>query len=320
MFFILRFFSIAFLAESDYNVPNEERLRQRGVALRAEERCGGVLLEGVEHFYPEHSLSCGQAFRWEREHDMFSGIVQDKVVRIHYSDQTLFLENCTLEDYEEIWRHYFDFGRDYGAIKAVLSADPILAQAIDFGWGMRVLNQDPWETLISFILSANNNVRRIQWIIKGLSECFGRPIRFKDQLYYTFPSAQALSDAGEETLRRCGCGYRAPYVWDAARRVCSGALSLTTLRHVPYEKAFAEIQQCMGVGPKVADCILLYALGHTCAFPVDVWVKRVMEHFYLEGAAAPKCIKELAGRHFGAYSGIAQQYLFYYAREKKIGK
>lgn len=281
---------------------------------------GGVLLEGVEHFYPEHSLGCGQAFRWDREKVTYTGIVQDKVIRLYSTDQTLFLENCTMEDYVGLWHHYFDFDRDYGAIKAVLSSDPIMAQAIGFGWGMRVLNQDPWETLISFILSANNNVKRIQLIIQRLSECLGRPIPFDGLVYYTFPSPQALSDAEEEVLRHCGCGYRAPYVLDAARRICSGALSLETLRHMSYEKAFKDIQQCMGVGPKVADCILLYGLGHTRAFPVDVWVKRVMEHFYCKGPAAPKSIKELADRQFGEYSGIAQQYLFYYAREKKVGK
>ncbi len=288
--------------------------------MKAEQQLGGVLLTGVKDFYPDHVFDCGQAFRWEKDEKGYRGIVADKAVRIQYQSQTLLIENSTLEDYTQIWHSYFDFDRDYSCIKEMLEKDPVLKRAIHYGWGMRILNQDPWETLISFILSANNNIQRIRQIIKRLSIAYGKPVFFDGLEYHTFPTPQVLTSASDADLRLCGCGYRAPYIKETARMVKEGELPLSDLQHYPYGEAFARIQSCMGVGPKVADCILLFSLGQTTAFPVDVWVKRVMEHYYCSAPMSVKGIKDLAIDLFGAYGGLAQQYLFYYAREMKIGK
>ena len=281
-----------------------------------------VSIHGVRDFYPEHIFDCGQAFRWKSSKDGYTGVVGDKVVRVEFSeeDQRLLLDPCTLEEYHSFWKHYFDFNRDYGQVKKFLSSDPIMKDAIDYGWGMRVLNQDPWEILISFILSANNNITRIKGIIEKLSVNLGQRILWEGNEYYTFPTPESLAFAEDALLKECGCGYRGKYIKKTAEMVVRGLISPYELKELYYEEAHKELTSCSGVGDKVADCILLYSMEKAEAFPVDVWVKRVMEYFYIGHPIPAKQIKEVAKERFGPYAGLAQQYLFYYAREKKIGK
>ena len=281
-----------------------------------------VRISGITDFYPEHVFDCGQAFRWNRDGDAYVGVVQDQVLRVTYcaGSNALILEHCDPDWYDRYMRHYLGLDLDYGRIREELSADPVLKKAVRYGWGMRILNQDPWETLISFILSANNNIKRIKGIIEKLSEKYGREIHWKGRTYYTFPTPAALSRAGEESLRACGCGYRGPYIAKTARMVSEGQISLSGIRDMSYPEAHKALLVCAGVGDKVADCVLLYSMEKSEAFPIDVWVKRVMEYYYIGRKVTARQVRSFASEKFGKLSGVAQQYLFYYAREQKIGK
>ncbi|NLB42967.1 MAG: 8-oxoguanine DNA glycosylase [Clostridiales bacterium] len=285
--------------------------------------CGNsVQVYGVTDFCPDHIFDCGQAFRWKKDERGYTGVADSKVIRASYDaeKQILVLENCSLEDYHGFWKNYLDLGRDYGQVKRDLSCDPVMKEAVAYGWGMRVLNQDPWETLISFILSANNNITRIKGIIEKLSIKFGNEIVWQGKSYYSFPTPKSLACAEDSDLKECGCGYRGRYIKNTANMVASGLVSPYDIKEMPYEEGHKGIQKFTGVGDKVADCILLYSMGKSEAFPVDVWIKRVMEHFYIGHPVPIKEIKSIAAKQFGKCAGLAQQYLFYYAREQKIGK
>lgn len=279
----------------------------------------GLIIKSIKDFDPVHTFECGQCFRWNREGEGYVGIVGNKVIKVVAEDEDILLYNATMEDYNILWKKYFDLDRDYGDIKGVLSNDPILAKAITYGWGIRILNQDPWETLISFIISANNGISRIKGIIENICKLYGDRIEWKGRTYYTFPKPDTLANAKIEDLRGCSCGYRAEYIKATSQMVADGTIDLHGISNMPYERAHKELLRCMGVGPKVADCILLFSMEKGEAFPVDVWVRRVMEYFYLKDGATPKKIKAFSAEKFGELAGYAQQYLFYYAREKKIG-
>ena len=279
-----------------------------------------VEVEGLTNFHPEHIFECGQAFRWNWDGKGYVGVVADKVVRTIWDGTTLYIENATLDDFHSFWHHYFDLHINYGEIIDILSKDPVMKEAAKYGWGIRILNQDPWETLISFIISANNGIKRIKSIIERLSYKFGQKIIWQVQEYYMFPSVEALASATEEDLRECGCGYRSSYIRGTAQLIKEGQINLNDLRNMDYAKAKEHLLKCPGVGPKVADCILLFSLGKRQAFPVDVWIKRIVETLYYDEMKVFKDIREFADNKFGPLAGYAQQYLFYYAREKKIGK
>lgn len=277
-------------------------------------------VEGLTNFHPEHIFECGQAFRWNWDGKGYVGVVADKVVRTIWDGATLYIENATLKDFDSFWYNYFDLQTNYGEIIDILSKDSVMKKAVKYGWGIRILNQDPWETLISFIISANNGIKRIKSIIERLSYRFGEKIIWQDHEYYMFPSIEALASATEENLRECGCGYRAPFIQKTVQLVQEGLINLNTLRHMDYLKAKEQLLKFPGVGPKVADCILLFSLGKSEAFPVDVWIERIVETLYYDEVKVFKDIRQFAADKFGPLAGYAQQYLFYYAREKKIGK
>lgn len=283
---------------------------------------GTVEISGIIDFYPDHIFDCGQAFRWNVNGNGYIGVVGNKVVRAVYKEEssTLVLENCNLTEFEAFWKHYFDLNRDYSQVKKQLSLDPVMKEAVNYGWGMRILNQDPWEILISFIISANNNINRIKSIIEKLCQRYGDEIKWEGDVYYTFPTPEVLAQAKEEDLKACGCGYRGPYIKKTATMVAEGLISPHKLKDLPYEEARKQLLTCMGVGDKVADCIMLFSMEKSEAFPVDVWVKRVMEHYYIDKPMPTRQIKAIAAEKFGNLAGLAQQYLFYYAREQKIGK
>ena len=274
----------------------------------------------LTHFHPQHIFECGQAFRWNWDGEGYVGVVADKVVRTIWDGTTLYIENAKVEDFHRFWIHYFDLETNYEKIIDILSKDSVMREAVKYGWGIRILNQDPWETLISFIISANNGIKRIKTIIDRLSQRFGQRIIWEGNEYYTFPSVDALAHADEMELRDCGCGYRAPYIKGTAQLIQDGQVDLEAIRNMDYREAKENLLKCPGVGPKVADCILLFSLGKSQAFPVDVWVKRIMETLYFDDMKGFKDIREFAEDRFGSFAGYAQQYLFYYAREKKIGK
>ncbi len=278
-----------------------------------------VILKDMLDFNPEHIFECGQAFRWKKEEDdSYTTIAYGKVVNVEKIGEDIILNGTNLEDFQNIWFDYFDLGRDYGAIKAELSKDPILEEAIAFGDGIRVLNQDPFEMIISFIISANNGIPRIKNSIELLSKQYGENI-IDD--YYSFPTAEVLSQADPLDIREiCRVGFRDVRIVQTSGLIHNGTIKYEDIFSGTRDEGKELLMTLPGVGPKVSDCILLFAFNKDEAFPVDVWVKRVMEHFYLKEDTNVKLIGAHGARVFGSLAGFAQQYLFYYAREQGIGK
>lgn len=241
------------------------------------------------------TLDCGQAFRWSALDDnTYEGYYLDHYLVISQLGNRFTFKNTTETDFLNIWSDYFDLQTDYSVLKKTFSADPALQKACSFAAGIRLLKQDTWETLCSFIISQNNNIPRIKGIISRLCDNYGH-----------FPSAKELSEETEETLAYLRSGFRAKYILDAARKTSDSTVDLVKLKAMPYEEAKKELMLIKGVGPKVADCVLLFGMYKTEACPVDVWIKRVLAYFYPDGM--PVCVH--------GYEGIAQQYLFHYARQ-----
>lgn len=253
-------------------------------------------------FDPDVTFDCGQCFRWNRQEDgSWHGVAYGYALTVRRDGGKLIIEGTDEKAFDGIFRRYFDLDRDYDEIRSRLCADPVLAAAIEFAPGIRVLRQEPWETLCSFIISQNNNIPRIKGIVSRLCENFGDKIADGE---YAFPPAERLAGLSEEDLAPLRSGFRAKYILDAARRVADGEIDFDALSSLPLERARKMLMTIKGVGPKVADCALLFGCGRLDAFPVDVWIKRVLARFYPDGF--PK--------EFIDYGGIAQQFLFHYAR------
>jgi len=282
-----------------------------------------VIVKGLKDFEPKHIFECGQCFRWDVEHDgSYTGVAFNKILNVKKEEDKIVFNNTNIEDFNNIWISYFDLNNDYEKIKENLSkGDKVMKDATDFGHGIRILRQDPWETVVSFIISANNAIPRIKKSVRLLSENFGEYLgQYKGVDYYSFPSSKSIYDLSDEQLTACGVGYRSKYILSTARTVIDENIYLEKLREFNSEDCFKTLLRFSGVGPKVANCILVFAMGKGEAVPVDVWVKRVMEYFYFHKDTPNKKIEEFAGAKFGEYAGYAQQYLFYYARELGIGK
>lgn len=282
-----------------------------------------IIIKNMEDFEPKHIFECGQAFRWQVEEDeSYTAIHRGRIINVKRDGEDIILSNTNIDDFNNIWYEYFDLGRDYGEIKSELSHDPILKEAIDFGKGIRILNQEPYETTISFIISARNYIPSIKRSIELISQRYGEPIgSYKGKEYYSFPSPQTLASADEEELRdNCRVGYRAKYIVNSSKMIYNKEVVLDRLFELTRDEAKEELLKLPGVGPKVANCILLFSLNKNDAFPVDTWVKRVMETLYFKEDTSNKKISQYADENFGSLGGFAQQYLFYYARELGIGK
>lgn len=289
--------------------------------MKVKEIQNGLLLEEVKHFDAKHIFKCGQCFRWKKEaDDSYTGVAYGRVLNVKsdYDKNTVVLKNTNMKDFENIWYNYFDLGRDYGSIKEILSEDETLKGAIEYGKGIRILNQEPWELVISFIISANNNIPRISKSIDVLSQMLGEPMAYEGNTYYSFPEVERLAQAEQEQIDMCKAGFRCKYIYHTARMISRGEVDLNSASKQNTEDAKKELLRLPGVGPKVADCIMLFSMQKHDAYPVDVWVKRVTEHFYIHQDVPMKQIQEFAEEKFGDLSGFAQQYLFYFAREQKI--
>lgn len=277
-----------------------------------------IRIEPVTDFNLKHTLECGQSFRWQPStNGWYCGVVDGRQLRIRQEHQTLIVKSSVDERDDQLaafLRHYLDLNRDLPAILDAVDIDPFIHRSIETFRGMRILNQEVWECLASFILSQNNNVPRIKGIIRTISARFGEKITLDDSVDYAFPTPQALAEAGVETLYDCGLGYRAPYVWTVSSAVAAGEFDLDALKNLPYADAKRELMGVKGIGEKVADCICLFSLGHVQALPIDVWVKRIIEQVYLKREASIREIRQFAETYFGEYLGYAQQYLFHYAR------
>lgn len=306
----------------DYEINYEAGFRDNPTA-------GCVTVLGVRDFNPVHTFECGQCFRWYKEHDgSYTGVVRGKAANVSYIPDTqgtsntsgsLVLNNVTLDDFKQIWFDYFDLGTDYALIKRAVSIDSTMKKAVEFGSGIRLLRQEPWETLISFILSSNNRIPRIMKIVGEISRLFGEGFEAFGKEYFSFPQAQALADCCLEQIQECRAGYRCGYIHETAKAVAEMGYDLEELAEMGTEEARNALMRFKGVGNKVADCVLLYSGIKRDVFPTDVWVKRVMEELYIKTEASFKQIQEFAAENFGEYAGAAQQYLFYFAREHKIG-
>ncbi len=263
-----------------------------------------VILTGLTDFDLKQTLECGQCFRWKPLPDLsnaYTGVVKKHWCTIIQNKTELIFQHTTPEEFDSVWCHYFDLNRDYAAIKSILGADPVLKQAISFAPGIRVLNQQPWEALCSFIISQNNNIKRIQGIIERLCEQYGEPL---ENGYFAFPTPQQLAVLEIDDLVELRCGFRAKYILDAARKVTSGEVNLEKAKLLTVQESQQMLTQIYGVGPKVAQCAMLYGLEKTECLPIDVWIKRALEHLFPNGL--PEFVLP--------WAGIAQQYLFHYVR------
>lgn len=262
----------------------------------------GLLVTGVTDFSLPETLDCGQCFRWKRlESGAYQGSAFGKPLTVSMDEQGLLLQGAAKEDFQACWRAYFDLDLNYSKIRRDLAKkDPVLKKAAAFAPGIRILNQEPFETLCSFIISQNNNIPRIKGIISRLCLLFERETGSAD----CFPTAEMLACRREEDLEPLRAGWRAAYLLDAAEKVASGEINFKKIKALPMPEARAELMKIKGVGPKVAECVLLYGLHRLEAFPMDVWMKRAMATLF----------PEKDSQDFGTYAGIAQQYIFHYSR------
>lgn len=263
-----------------------------------------IYIKNATNFDLDQTLDCGQAFRWSQNSDgVWCGIAFDKYIELYEQNGDIIITNTTKDDFENIWHNYFDLDRDYQNVINKVSKNDTIARAAAYSGGIRLLNQDSWEALCSFIISQNNNIPRIKGIVERLCENFGTKIEGG----YTFPAASVISKLTVEDLAVIRSGFRAKYIIDAAQKVVSGEIDLKTLKHIDYDTARKILMTINGVGPKVADCVLLYGLGHKNAFPRDVWINRALEQMF--DGNIPECAKQ--------YGGIVQQYIFHYIRNNQ---
>ena len=296
------------------------------------EKDGNLHVNGICDFHLGQTLECGQCFHFEKigENEYYLSAKGKFLHVLQEEDFSLVFYDTDMENFDKVWKDYFDLERDYGLIKSEINKlDSKLQPVMETMWGIRILNQDFFETMISFIISQNKQIPHIKKIVADLSLRYGNMAegagkvsneKVNKGVFYSFPDAVALLEAGESGVRECKTGFRAPYIIDACRRYSCGELDENALRMGSYEQVMESLKQVHGIGDKVANCIALFGLGKRNAFPVDVWIKRIMEYIYIGHEADKKEISEIAGRLFGEYGGYAQQYLFYYGKEMKLGK
>ena len=314
------------------------------------------VVNNIDSFKLKDIFECGQCFRWNQNQDgsytgvinnivvkvqknknnnknnnenensiIFTGIIQSDVGKKNASRNDEFNKDVCSSDsdeFEKTIKNYFDLNTDYTKYKKNLKkVDQYMVQSTEFGDGIRILNQDLWETIISFIISANNNIPRIKKIIENLSKAYGNKIIFEGKEYYTFPTIQSLSEASVQDLRNLGLGFRDKRIYNTTQMIKSGKINLDSIKNMQNTDMMREkLLELDGVGPKVADCILLFALHRFDVFPIDVWVRRVMNDLYIhcgeESKVSKKEIMKIADEKFGEIKGLAQQYLFYWKREE----
>lgn len=253
----------------------------------------------------QRTLGCGQAFRWRWEEGVATGIFAGRQVRLSPERRVIRVEGLQGPRQRTALARYLGVDEPLGIVEATLRRDRILRRILPHTTGIALMRQDPWECLVSFVISAFNNIPKIELTLEKLCHRYGRP----------FPSPQTLAGARLRELRSCLLGYRAPYLLEMAKRIAAGGFELSELADVPYAEARKLLLTLPGVGHKVADCVLLFAYGKGEAFPVDVWVKRAVERWYFNGRpATEKRIRDVARARFGPLAGYAQQHLYYFAR------
>lgn len=286
-----------------------------------------LLVKGIKDFDLKHIFECGQAFRWEKTSNSYIAVSRGKVSEFYLEGDNLIILNSSKEDFENIWSEYFDLKKDYSKIKSELkktkayNLNDSLKEAIEFGNGIRILKQDKFEMIISFIISANNQIPRIKKSIELICSTYGEFIEnYKGKDYYAFPTPEALSKADPFELKEiCRVGFRNERIVKTAKYYFENPDKFSSCLSEDILKQ--NLLNLDGVGPKVCDCILLFGYAKSETFPVDVWVKRLMEVLYIKESISNKQIMVYADELFTKdLKGYAQQYLFYYARENAIGK
>lgn len=270
---------------------------------------GYTEVSGVTDLSLRQTFNCGQCFRFDEDGDGYSGVAFGRYVRFMQPSPDILRIYCPRGDDAELWMRFLSLDVDYGAIKRDIAGhfgSGVMDEAIKYGGGIRILRQQPWEAVCSFIVSQNNNISRIKKIIAGLCRTCGEPADGADSTYYSFPTAEALYKKGVDGIFALKTGFRAKYIYDAASRVTDGRLDFDALVHSDTKTLVNGLRGVKGIGPKVASCAALFGFGRTEAFPVDVWIRRSLDRHF--GG-------ELDINSLGEYAGIAQQYLFYYERD-----
>ncbi len=280
-------------------------------------------IKNIDSFELKDIFDCGQCFRWNKEDDgSYTGVFKGNVLNVSKNDKEITFKGVCNGNIKDVVEEYFDLNRDYEKIKEELSKiDENMKTSIEYGKGIRILNQDLFETIISFIISANNNIPRIKGIIERLSKKYGNEIIWNGKKYYAFPTAKSLKDVSVKEYRDLGLGFRDIRLYETVKMILEGKVNLEELEKNKNTMEVREkLLELSGVGPKVADCILLFSdLKRFEVFPIDVWVRRVMNDLYIkkedETKVNKKEIEKLAKEKFGDLAGLAQQYLFYWRRE-----
>lgn len=281
------------------------------------EQNGNTILNNLQDFKLSQTLECGQCFHFSKiDDEEYYVVALNQLLHIKQENNTLIFCGESMDKVRSVWIKYFDLDRDYLEIKRrLVSMDDRLNTAINDMWGVRLLNQDFFETLISFIISQNQQIPRIKQIVANISQACGKQL---SENFYAFPDAKSILSIGEEGVRACKAGFRSAYIIDACEKFEQGIFNEEQLRKMSYGECIETLKQIKGVGDKVANCVALFSLGHRSAFPVDVWIKRIIESIYFEEETPLSVIQSFASEHFGEYGGYAQQYLFYFARENAV--
>ena len=291
--------------------------------MRIREEKGNTIIEDVKDFDLSQTLECGQCFRfYKQDENDYVVVAYNKLLHIKQDGSNLIFFDCSENDMES-WINYFDLNRDYSQIKKfLLRKDKVLKPAIEEKWGVRILNQEFHETLISFIISQNKQIPHIKQLVIRISENYGSYLgSVNGEDYYSFPDCSVLGTITEEDFREMKTGFRAPYLADAVLKLSLGELKAADFKGVGEEETRKKLMTVKGVGEKVANCVMLFSLGYRAAFPIDVWIKRIMEELYFNGEDTSKdVIAKFAKENYGEYGGYAQQYLFCYGRDNKVGK
>ncbi len=274
----------------------------------------------VECFNLKYTLECGQCFRWkEIDLNEYIGVIEDRVIRIKQEGNSVYIWSNKKENLKEVIYHYFDFTTDYLALEDEISKiDKNIAESLKYSSGIHILNQPLFETIISYIISANNNIKRISRSVNDISKRFGKEIEFEGEKYYLFPTLEEMKDVSIDDLLNDGTGFRARYIKKDIEYFLENPNFLKDLPSLNTKQATQVLTSLMGIGPKVADCILLFSLGKSEVFPIDVWVKRIMEKIYFKENTSIKEISKYANENFGQHAGIVQQHLFHNVREGNI--
>lgn len=263
------------------------------------------------------TLTSGQAFRWVEDRGQWTSVLGSRWVGLQQSPNHIIAQAVSPVANWDWLTHYLQLSTDLDQVIRSFPADPPLQAAVQASRGLRLLRQDPWECLASFILSSTKQIVQIQQVVDSLCRCFGSRVEVPEGSApaFTFPSAKRVASLTEPALRACKMGFRAPYLLETGRIVASGQIDLVGVANMPLEQAREALASLPGVGRKIADCVLLFAYGFDQAFPVDVWVMKALQQLYFQGRPVSRTeLQQFAGTHFGPHAGYAQQYLFHYMR------